>query len=724
MATKGATQIKSSVIMALEAEKDAIVKLSEDYSKSNDPKLANQINKLNLHMHAKIAVLSQQLPKDDVTVLDKIQDESNKAVEEAASKNKMQVEYVDIRNVDVNIGGKKEKLHLHLHNILLNATDSNHFVSLLPVGVKNALDDVNLESPLFLNGDPGNKIYGLIELRNLIRPNANDGQIIDNGININDKTAAIMNGMFNDPKFENMQKISLLENNNIAACLNQDTVRNLLVCGNQALEKKIASSIAMNVLAPKDFVSILNTGKLNGKDLSSSTIYEIASNGILVKKIGENEFGKTKRSKPATPEELERLSAERFYKVLTLASKGNTLKLGGKYSIECISGLLKNEELMKAMHANGKDTYNLLTTAIDSSKKKSNVVLPNALAVITGISGNESFWKVQNKTQIESLANSNVEHLEKSIASSKEAANKLSSSSAERLIFKFLSDEKVMQNGELLKKLNSVALSKLLNESSINKNGLAKNPSLFIVNQTFLDPNPNNNNFLFKNVGHDVKAALASNSELFESILVPDSIKKRIITLSILENTGPTTNGAISALLLNKSAIPFVPKSKLNMFFSSLAMPSVINNNNALISGVNEVFLSRLISSNKSALSKTPGALSALFSSEAIVAKFGNEKINKYLERANLPANISSIKWIEIKLGIIKNKAVMLSESEINSIMSDNDAGVRAALASKPGAELVLSSDQISKLAEDPAPIVRAEVFNNIPLLIKYLENT
>ena len=133
MATKGATQIKSSVIMALEAEKDAIVKLSEDYSKSNDPKLANQINKLNLHMHAKIAVLSQQLPKDDVTVLDKIQDESNKAVEEAASKNKMQVEYVDIRNVDVNIGGKKEKLHLHLHNILLNATDSNHFVSLLHI---------------------------------------------------------------------------------------------------------------------------------------------------------------------------------------------------------------------------------------------------------------------------------------------------------------------------------------------------------------------------------------------------------------------------------------------------------------------------------------------------------------------------------------------------------------------------------------------------------------
>ena len=723
MATKGATQIKSSVIMALEAEKDAIVKLSDNYSKNNDPKLANQINKLNLHMHAKIAVLSEQLPKEDVAILDKIQNESNKAVEEAANKNKMQVEYVDIRNVDVNIEGKKEKLHLHLNNILLNATDSNHFVSLLPIGVKKALEDVNLESPLFLNGDPGNKIRGLIELRDLIRSKANEDQVIDNGVNINDSAAVNINRMFNDSKFNDMQKISMLENNNIASCLNQDTVKNLLVCGNQALEKKIASSSAINSLTPKDFASILNTGKLNGKDLSPSTIIEIVSNGILVKKIGQNEFEKTKSNKAATPQELERLSAERFYKVLTFAAKGNALNLGGKYCLECIFGMLKNEELIKAMQSNGKDMYTLLTTAIDSSKKKSNVVLPNVLAVTNGISVNESFWKLQNKAQIESLANLRIYYLEKNIASSKEAASKLSTSSAERLIFKFLSDEKVMQNGELLKKLNSVTLSKLFAEPNINKNGLAKNPSLFILNQTFLDPNPKNNNYLFKNVSQDVKVSLASNSALFESIIVPDSIKKRIITLSIFENMSPETHGAISTLLLNKTAIPFVPKSKLNMFFSKMATPSVINGNDTLISIVNEVFLSRSINSNKSALSNTPEALSSLFSSEAIVAKFGNEKIKDYLEKANLPVNISSMKWIEIKLGIIKNKAITLSESEITSIISDNDAGIRAALASKPGVELLLSNDQIKALVEDSNPIVNAEAFNNIPLLIKYLNN-
>ena len=280
-----------------------------------------------------------------------------------------------------------------------------------------------------------------------------------------------------------------------------------------------------------------------------------------------------------------------------------------------------------------------------------------------------------------------------------------------------------MQNGELLKKLNSVTLSKLFAEPNINKNGLAKNPSLFILNQTFLDPNPKNNNYLFKNVSQDVKVSLASNSALFESIIVPDSIKKRIITLSIFENMSPETHGAISTLLLNKTAIPFVPKSKLNMFFSKMATPSVINGNDTLISIVNEVFLSRSINSNKSALSNTPEALSSLFSSEAIVAKFGNEKIKDYLEKANLPVNISSMKWIEIKLGIIKNKAITLSESEITSIISDNDAGIRAALASKPGVELLLSNDQIKALVEDSNPIVNAEAFNNIPLLIKYLNN-
>ena len=81
------------------------------------------------------------------------------------------------------------------------------------------------------------------------------------------------------------------------------------------------------------------------------------------------------------------------------------------------------------------------------------------------------------------------------------------------------------------------------------------------------------------------------------------------------------------------------------------------------------------------------------------------------------------MKWIEIKLGIIKNKAITLSESEITSIISDNDAGIRAALASKPGVELLLSNDQIKALVEDSNPIVNAEAFNNIPLLIKYLNN-
>ena len=723
MATKGAIQIKNSVIMALEAEKDAIVKLSNDYSKNNDPKLANQINKLNLHMHAKIAVLSQQLPKEDVDVLDKIQDESNKAVEEAASKNKMKVEYVDIRNVDVNIGEKKEKLHLHLNDVLLNAKDSNHFVSILPVEVKKALDTINLDSPLFLNGDPGNKIYGLIELRDLIRPKENENPVVDNGVSIDDKAAKIINDMFNDSNFSDNEKLSLLDNDKVAACLNKDTVIKLLVCGNKELETKIASSIAINSLTPKDFVSILNTGKLNGNNLSPSTIYEIASNGILVKKIGENEFAKTKSNNNATLEELERLSAERFYNVLTRAAKGKALKLGGKYNQECISGILKNEELIKAMHSNGKDLYGLLNIAIASSKKGLNVAKP-ALTVINGISGNESFWKLQNKAQIESLVDSKINYLEKNIASSKEASKKLSPSYAEKLIFKFLSDETVMQNGELLKRLNTVALSKLMAEQNINKNGLAKNPSLFILDQKFLDPNPNNNNFLFENVGKDVKISLASNSELFKSLIVPDSIKKRIITLSIFGNMKPETHEAISTLLSNKTAIPFVPKSKLNMFFSRIATPSVISNNDALISAVNEVFLSRSISSNKSVLSKTPGALSSLFSSEAIVAKFGTEKIKDYLKRANLPANISSTKWIEIKIGIIKNKAVTLSESELNSIISSNDSGVRAALASKPGVELIISQDQISNLANDPAPIVVYNVFNNIPLLIRYLNNT
>ena len=163
----------------LEKERDRIIKAAQEYEKTGDPRLIKDINKMNLHFHAKIEILAHT-HKDEAEEMRKLLDETNGAIEQAAAKHHKIVKYVDISNTPVKYNGTTRPLHEHLNEHMHDVDNNNQrgnvkrvaqiFVDELntpdnlAAARREAMETINLDAEFLAHGKEAEDIYGLMAL--------------------------------------------------------------------------------------------------------------------------------------------------------------------------------------------------------------------------------------------------------------------------------------------------------------------------------------------------------------------------------------------------------------------------------------------------------------------------------------------------------------------------------------------------------------------------------
>ncbi len=728
---EGAAQIPKNLFAQIEKERDAIIKLCAEYQKNKDDKTANKINELNLHMHAKISVLSENMKPVDVKELEKIQEQANNGVEQAAKAHSMKVDYVDIRNVDVTANGVTKKLHKHLNDALEKATDSESFVSLLPTQVSKALTKINLDKDILLNGDTDLELKGLLELNDIHRGSEKVTNPKTNPITENVRLSEAEKQKLNDiVKSTNDQKLvnSIVNSPDFNSALTKDTVMELLTHKNDKISKLVAESPVLKILSNNELVTLLNKGTINGKDASKEVIEGVFSNPDIVNAIGESQFKKKGITVPRTQDIIETIAAEKIFSIFKSASQGKPSTLaGGKYTGEAIKGLAKNKKAMEVLLKNNHDIFKLFddsVTKLNSGYNKKGFVLFNAVSFVNGIRESDTFWSGINRTQLGSLLK--IPSLKKFISENPNAAVNLSGAQAIDLFSSDISNVLVTRNHELLNKIPESVISILISNPNINKVGLAQNKSLGKLNETFLDPT--NANFIFKTNNQNpnqFKILISENRDLFNpNNSLSQKVKKRLANQFILSDFNVNTHPQIitplvSAAFLNPELIKFITKSKVMLFCNKYDVTEYLTRNPEIVTSLSRSNIESLIVSGSS-FSKNPGSISALMSNSHVIKKLGTVKINKFINDY-LDVNNRTPELEEVIIGLIKNNDLVLSYNDISTYTASSNVKIKGAIASRTGVENLLTNQEILELFNTSNASVRASAMSNPGLFKRFL---
>ena len=182
MATKSAAATISGRLTRkemLEKERDKIIKVAQEYEKTGDPRLIRDINRMNLHFHAKIEILAHTY-KGEAEGMRKLLDETNGAIEQAAAKHAKIVKYVDISNTPVKYNSKTMPLHEHLNKHMHGVNNSNQSSDVkrvaqifvdelnepnnLATARRKAMKTIDLDAEFLAHGKEVEDIYGLVAL--------------------------------------------------------------------------------------------------------------------------------------------------------------------------------------------------------------------------------------------------------------------------------------------------------------------------------------------------------------------------------------------------------------------------------------------------------------------------------------------------------------------------------------------------------------------------------
>ena len=724
-ADQGIAQIHKNLYAELEKEKEAILKLCSAYQQNKDEKIADKINELNLHMHAKISILSENMKPVDAKELEKLQNEANKGVEAAAKTHSMKVDYVDIRNINVTANGVTKKLHMHLNDVLEKASDAQSFVSLLPTQVNKALTKINLDKELLLNGDSELFLKGLLELNELRRSSevVSNPEREDKGRlhELSNQEKVKLNDILKNADDEKLVG-SIVNSSDMNSALTKDTVKELLINKNPRISKMVSESPVIKLLGQDDILTLLNKGTIDKKAVSPGVIEGVFSNPDIINTIGESQFKKKNISGPRTQEKIEELAAQKIFSIFKSASEGKVSKLaGGKYSAEAINGLAKNKKTIEILVKNNHDIFKLFNDAVqkfNSPSSNSNFIRFNANSFINGLKGSEMFWSSINSNQLDSTLK--IPSLRKFVSETPMAAKNLNRMQAIELFTNNMSNELVTMNHELLNKIPESSLSVLLSNPTLNKVGLAQNKFLDKINETYLDVN--SSNFLFRTTN---PFFISNNVDLFgPNSNLSEKLKRRLANQFILANfnekTAPSQidNNLFNAFL-NPELIKYITKSKVMVFLNKYDVANYISGNPALLNVLSKSNINSLIAPGSN-FSKFENTLSLLMSNESVIKKLGTDKLNQFITDY-LDVNKRTKELESIITGLIKNKGVVFNYDELSMYIKTPNTKMVEAIVSRNGVEEILSDNDIIYLFNNTTPRIRNLAMLNIGLFRKFL---
>lgn len=724
-----ATLINNKTVHSeLEKEKNAILQLCSEYQKNKDEKIANKINELNLHMHAKISVLSENMKPVDVKDLEKLQEEANKGVEAAAKTHSMKVEYVDIRNIEVTANGATKKLHKHLNDVLENATDSNSFVSLLPTEVQKAITKVNLDKDILVNGDKDFQFAGLMELNELHR-NSGNQTAPQPTKQLSQEEIKVLNNLAknaNDVKTIN----PIINSKEMSAALTEGTIKELLLNNNPKISKLVAESDLIKTLKINDVRTLLNTGAINKQAVTGEVIHSIFSNENIINVIGESAYQNKNLKSSKTQNLIETLAAEKIYEILKDASEGKRTTLaGGQFAMEAIAGLAGNKKAMEVTRRNNHDIVELYkgsSNILSMPTTPKGFIVANATAFLTGIGKSETFWNELNATQLDTLIKIPVS--KKLISENPIAAKNLNQKQATDLFTDGIANPEVTKNHELLNKIPQTSLDTLMKNSTLNKEGLLQNEALDSLGLKYLDPK--SPDFILgtsiSTIPQQLLIILAQNDNLFiQNNNLSNTVKKRLVNTVILGNFNNTSigNAQLNALLIaafsNPELVNYAGKSKIMLFFNNFNAVDCMKNNPELLKVLTPKNIESLIDP-KSNFAQIPESLSTLMSNESVINKLGTQKINEFIDNYN-DVSKRTKELEEVVSGLIINNGVVFNGSDLTSYLKNGGVAVREAIASRIGVEELLTKQEMDSLFNDPDPAVRDKANSNMGLLLRYL---
>ncbi|MGC8479787.1 MAG: hypothetical protein ACP5M9_03945 [Candidatus Micrarchaeia archaeon] len=719
-------QIPKNVAMELEKEKIMIINLCNSYSKNKDDVVANKINELNLHMHAKIAVISESLSPDDIKSLDKIQGEANKAVEAAAGAHNLKVNYVDIKQTDVTINGKTEKLHRHLHHALENSNGAENFVSVLPTEVAKKLKEINLDVDKFLTGDQSYNTTGIIGLYDIHRKSKDEETPPPAPIVLNDRQKDGINEIIKG-KSNPIRDIAIsnfLNNDVIASAITGENALLLLMSSNKRIKEATASSKAINNIYAEDLIKILNTGMVNSVELSREVIKNLYSNPAIIEKIGEHEYEHSKKKERKSLDLIKSLAADKLFSVLSRAVSDKKLSIGGKNTVAALEGLAGNEAAIELMLKEGKKLHDLVHSGSLTTNNK--MLSSMAKVVIDCATRTNAFWKdIESKKLHEMLA---VPILEDAISRNPSACLNLDKNDVLELLKKKGSEVVVAANNVLIRLVSPEEIKALVASNKINIDGLSKNTSLAVLGDKYLNPNKNNTEYIFRNASNTVLLSLAGNEGLFSSTDVSEKTKKRLVDVELLRFFGAKTANTstwkakeliIRTAFLNPELVKYAGSNKVAGFLLNYESLEVLDKNPEVIKRLNKKDLKTIIET-KNTLSDKVGGLEKLLSMEETVNKLSSKNIDKYIDEFTKGKNITR-QTEEIFCGIIKNNGIIITDVEAEAYAKSGYTYVRAAIASRPGANFLLKSQDIIALFNDADVGVRSAAILNENLLLHYL---
>ncbi len=165
----------------MKRERDLIIRLSKEYEITGDTTVKNDINKLNIHYHAKVAVLAHELEskdKDAAAELEKYAADTNSAIIKAARSQGRKINWIDIRGTTAVHNGKEMPIHEHLHGHLFKNDDVTNVATFAdPLGgtkLKEEMNNINIDEWYLAEGESNKAknprdVYGLIELKGAMR---------------------------------------------------------------------------------------------------------------------------------------------------------------------------------------------------------------------------------------------------------------------------------------------------------------------------------------------------------------------------------------------------------------------------------------------------------------------------------------------------------------------------------------------------------------------------